>query len=84
MAGLESQRKGIPDNTVITSKYSKLTFLPLNLMEQFRKASNFYFIIIMCMQMVKVISISNGNPAMLPPLLIVVSVSMIKDAYEDY
>ena len=38
----------------------------------------------MCMQMVQVISISNGNPAMLPPLLIVVSVSMIKDAYEDY
>lgn len=69
---------------MITSKYNKQTFLPLNLLEQFRKASNFYFVIIMCMQMVQVISISNGNPAMLPPLLIVVSVSMIKDAYEDY
>ena len=34
--------------------------------------------------MIRVISISNGKPAMLPPLLIVIVVSMIKDAYEDY
>lgn len=36
------------------------------------------------MQMIDVISISNGQPAMLPPLLFVVFVSMIKDGYEDY
>jgi len=60
------------------------TFLPLNLIEQFRKASNIYFVIIMCMQMISVISISSGKPAMLPPLCIVIAVSMLKDAYEDY
>lgn len=38
----------------------------------------------MMMQMINVISISGGNPAMLPPLAIVVAVSMLKDAYEDY
>ena len=37
----------------------------------------------MCMQMVREISISNGQPAMAPPLTFVVIVSMIKDAYED-
>ena len=37
----------------------------------------------MCMQMVPAISISNGQPAMAPPLIFVVLVSMIKDAYED-
>ena len=84
MSNLEQLHLKVPDNTVITSKYSKYTFLPLNLLEQFRKASNFYFVLIMLMQMVKVISISNGHPAMMPPLLIVISVSMIKDAYEDY
>lgn len=36
------------------------------------------------MQMINVISISNGQPAMLPPLLFVVVVSMIKDGYEDW
>ena len=34
--------------------------------------------------MINVISISNGQPAMAPPLAFVVILSMIKDAYEDY
>lgn len=34
--------------------------------------------------MITVISISNGQPAMAPPLAFVVIVSMIKDGYEDY
>ena len=38
----------------------------------------------MGMQMITVISISNGQPAMAPPLVFVVVLSMIKDAYEDY
>lgn len=38
----------------------------------------------MLMQTIEVISISEGKPAMLPPLSIVIAVSMIKDAYEDY
>jgi P-type E1-E2 ATPase len=37
----------------------------------------------MFMQMISVISISYGKPAMLPPLTIVIVVSMVKDAYED-
>lgn len=60
------------------------SFVPLNLIQQFKKASNVYFVVIMMMQMINVISISGGNPAMLPPLAIVVAVSMLKDAYEDY
>ena len=36
------------------------------------------------MQTIKVISISNGEPTMLPPLVLVVFTSMCKDAYEDY
>jgi hypothetical protein len=34
--------------------------------------------------MIKEISISNGVPAMLIPLLAVVAVSMLKDAIEDF
>ena len=45
--------------------------------------SNIYFFILMCMQMVDEISITNGKAAMMPPLIFVVVVSMIKDAYED-
>jgi magnesium-transporting ATPase (P-type) len=60
-----------------------LTFLPKNLYEQFSKAANVYFFIIMCMQMIRIISISDGRPAMLLPLLFVIGVSMIKDIFED-
>jgi phospholipid-transporting ATPase len=42
-----------------------------------------YFFIIMCMQMIPIISISGGKPAMLLPLLFVIGVSMIKDIFED-
>ena len=52
--------------------------------EQLKKPANIYFIIIMCMQCIDVISISDGKPAMLPPLIIVILASMIKDGYEDY
>ena len=36
------------------------------------------------MQCIKSISISDGKPAMAVPLTIIVLVSMMKDAYEDY
>ena len=68
-----------------TSKYTWYNFLPINLFEQFtKKIANLYFLIITFMQMIKVISISNGAPVMALPLAFVVVVSMIKDAYEDY
>lgn len=34
------------DNAVKTSKYSILTFLPKNLLEQFSKLANVYFLLI--------------------------------------
>lgn len=79
------KRRDVKNNIVRTSKYSILTFLPVNLFEQFAfKVANLYFLVIMFMQTVDVISISNRQPAMLPPLAFVVILSMIKDAYEDY
>ena len=75
----------VKNNTVHTSKYNMLTFLPVNLFEQFtKKVANIYFLVIMFMQMISVISISNGQPAMAPPLIFVILLSMCKDAYEDY
>jgi phospholipid-transporting ATPase len=71
-------------NAIRTSKYSVLSFIPLNLFMQFNKGSNVYFLIITFMQMIELISISGGKPAMAMPLCFVVAVSMIKDAFEDY
>lgn len=38
----------------------------------------------MYMQTIPLISISGGKPAMAAPLVLVVLVSMVKDAFEDY
>ena len=83
-ASLEDARIDVKDNFVRTSKYSWITFLPVNLFQQLAKAANIYFLMITVMQTIKVISISNGEPTMLPPLLLVMFTSMCKDGYEDY
>ena len=85
-ADLEKSRynKRYKDNSVRTGKYSWWNFVPLNLLEQFKKAPNIYFLIIAFLQTITLISISNGKAAMAPSLVQVVLVSMLKDAYEEY
>ena len=46
--------------------------------------ANLYFLVIMFMQMIDKISISAGEPVMAMPLIFVVVLSMVKDAYEDF
>lgn len=72
------------NNAIKTSKYTKFNFLPKNLIEQFSKMANVYFVIITIMQMIPRISITEGVPAQLFPLAFVVFISMIKDIFEDY
>lgn len=72
-----------PTNRISTSKYSILTFLPLNLFEQFSKMSNFYFLMLTLMETIKPIASAGGWQTMLMPLAFVVGVSMIKDIFED-
>ena len=71
------------DNRISTSKYTLLTFIPINLLEQFSKIANVYFLIIGVLQIIKDISISGGAPVIYMPLFVVVSISAIKDLFED-
>jgi len=72
------------NNAIRTSKYTALTFLPKNLFSQFSKAANAYFLMIVMAQMVDEISITGGKPMNAPPLTLVVLISMLKDAFEDW
>ena len=72
------------NNKVLTSKYNFLTFLPLNLFLQFSKLANLYFLTLTIMETFPPISDSGGEPVLALPLLFVVGLSMIKDAYEDF
>jgi len=69
------------DNRIKTSKYTIYNFLPLNLLVQFSKVANVYFLIIGIMQMIDSISVSGGFPVIFIPLSIVVGVSAFKDFY---
>ena len=70
-------------NSICTSKYNPLTFVPKNIWEQFHKLANAYFLIIAVLQSIPEISVSGGIPSILMPLCFVLSITALKDALED-
>uniref|UniRef100_A0A2S2QFH4 Phospholipid-transporting ATPase n=1 Tax=Sipha flava TaxID=143950 RepID=A0A2S2QFH4_9HEMI len=70
-------------NYIKTSKYTLLTFLPLNLFEQFQRLANFYFLCLMMLQMISIISSLTPITTSIP-LVGVLMITAIKDAYDDY
>lgn len=73
----------LPKNEIHTGKYNCITFLPKNIIEQFSKLANVYFLIIAGLQTISEISTSNGIPVTLAPLSVILIVTAIKDIYED-
>ncbi|XP_071051029.1 probable phospholipid-transporting ATPase IM isoform X2 [Onthophagus taurus] len=71
------------DNYIKTSKYSVLTFLPLNLFEQFQRLANFYFLCLLVLQLIPAISSLTPVTTALP-LIGVLGLTAIKDAYDDF
>lgn len=70
-------------NYIKTSKYSVLTFLPLNLFEQFQRLANFYFLCLLVLQLIPAISSLTPITTALP-LIGVLGLTAIKDAYDDF
>ena len=74
-------------NAIRSTRYSILSFLPVNLFEQLApwiKPANFYFLCIAVLQAFPSISTTQGRPSILLPLFIVITISAVKDAIEDY
>ena len=71
------------DNYIRTTKYTPLTFLPKNLFEQFRRTTNFYFLLIVIITFIPSISPLQPWTAVLP-LVFVLFVSALKEGYEDF
>lgn len=70
------------DNAIKTSKYTFWNFLPKNLYEQFKRIANFYFLCVVIIMLCIETPIGPGTTMM--PLIIVVTISLIKQGYEDY
>ncbi|XP_060664738.1 phospholipid-transporting ATPase IF isoform X1 [Drosophila nasuta] len=71
-----------PLNRVRTTKYTWLTFIPLNFYEQFRRAVYFYFLIITIVSFF--VNDTIDPLTSLLPLLFVMIVTALKEGLEDY
>lgn len=71
-----------PNNKIRTTKYTLLSFLPRNLLEQFHRVANLYFIFIVLLNWFPAINAFGKEIAMVP-VLFVLGVTAVKDLFED-
>ncbi|KAM9250429.1 phospholipid-transporting ATPase ID-like [Cariama cristata] len=71
------------NNSIKTSKYNFFTFLPLNLFEQFQRIANAYFLFLLILQLIPQISSLSWFTTVVP-LVLVLAVSGVKDAIDDF
>ncbi|XP_070834962.1 phospholipid-transporting ATPase VD [Chaetodon trifascialis] len=79
----EAVSKSYKGNAIHTTKYSLLTFIPMNLFQQFHRVANLYFLFLALLNWVPAIEAFQKEITMIP-LLVVLAVIAIKDALEDY
>uniref|UniRef100_A0A8C1NNK2 Phospholipid-transporting ATPase n=1 Tax=Cyprinus carpio TaxID=7962 RepID=A0A8C1NNK2_CYPCA len=70
-------------NCIMTSKYNIITFLPVNLFEQFQEVANTYFLFLLILQLIPQISSLSWFTTIVP-LVLVLSITAVKDATDDY
>jgi len=71
-----------PSNFIKTSKYTWLTFLPLNLFEQFRRVANMYFLFVVIIQTIPGVSPFPIYTS-LAPLIFILAIGALNEARED-
>ncbi|XP_010217062.1 PREDICTED: phospholipid-transporting ATPase IC [Tinamus guttatus] len=69
-------------NAIKTYKYNLITFLPLNLCEQFKRAANFYFLVLLILQTIPQITTLSWYTTLVP-LLLVLGITAAKDLVDD-
>ncbi|GLD56443.1 probable phospholipid-transporting ATPase VD [Lates japonicus] len=79
----EGVSKSYKGNAIRTTKYRFLTFIPMNLFQQFHRAANLYFLFLALLNWVPVVEAFQKEITMIP-LVVVLTVIAIKDALEDY
>ena len=73
---------GFKNNIIDTTKYNIFTFLPKGLLYQFMRLANVYFLFTAILQCIPIIS-PLGSATAIVPIVFVLSVSLIREAYED-
>ena len=79
----ERRGHGYISNAIRTSRYTVLNFIPKQLIWQFSRVGNFYFLCVGIPQTIPGIS-TTGNYTTILPLLFFVLLTVVKEGYDDY
>lgn len=83
----DQEQMMMADNSVVTSKYNLITFVPRSLFEQFRRVANIYFLVISILMVIGTYTTLFSSPltpwSTLIPLVFVLLITMVKDGAED-
>ncbi|KAF5730238.1 ATPase E1-E2 type family protein / haloacid dehalogenase-like hydrolase family protein isoform 3 [Tripterygium wilfordii] len=80
--GFDASLLNYGDNYVTTTKYTLATFFPKSLFEQFRRVANIYFLICAILSFTPLSPYSALSDVL--PLVVVIGVTMGKEAHEDW
>ncbi|KAF8450022.1 hypothetical protein BDZ91DRAFT_751380 [Kalaharituber pfeilii] len=82
---LNDERTGrhFVNNTIRSSRYTLWNFLPRQLIAQFSKLANFYFLCVSILQLIPTLS-TTGTYTTIVPLMFFISLSIGKEGYDDY
>ncbi|KAI1505286.1 P-type ATPase [Biscogniauxia marginata] len=82
---LIDERRGQPfiSNSIRTSRYTLYDFLPKQLIFQFTRLANFYFLCVGIPQTIPGLS-TTGNYTTILPLMFFVLLTIVKEGYDDY
>jgi phospholipid-translocating ATPase len=75
--------RGIPNNRINNQRYTALSFLPIVLFDQFKYFFNLFFLLVCLSQFVEALKVG-FLISYLAPLLFVLFITMVKEAYEDW
>ncbi|KAF8378492.1 hypothetical protein HHK36_029834 [Tetracentron sinense] len=78
----EAKVRNYGGNYVRTTKYTLATFFPKSLFEQFRRVANIYFLVTGCLSFTPLAPYTAVSAVL--PLIVVIGVTMVKEAVEDW
>uniref|UniRef100_A0A7M4EJ79 ATPase phospholipid transporting 10B (putative) n=1 Tax=Crocodylus porosus TaxID=8502 RepID=A0A7M4EJ79_CROPO len=79
----ENPNRYYDSNKIKTTKYTILSFIPKNIVEQFHRFANIYFVAIASLNFVPVVNAFQPAVSLIP-ICIIMAITAVKDAWEDF
>ena len=84
LQGLCEATSTYPSNSIITSKYTKLSFLPKALLVQFGNVAMIWFLLISILELTTINQNVSLNVGTIIPLLLLLLIKLLREAWNDY